>query len=68
MGKTYYRCAYGCSASIAEHRDGTATLRRYAGGKTERVECRSVTSAKRALSRWCDGCYEPVSQTREEGR
>lgn len=56
--KKYYTTAYGGSASIQEHRDGTATLRTFAGGVGKTTKCKSVTSAKRTLSRWCDGMYQ----------
>lgn len=62
MAKRYYRGAYGTTASISEHRDGTATLVVCAGYSKEKVECKSVTSAKRALSRRCDGYYKEVLQ------
>lgn len=57
---TYYRCTQGGNASISQHRDGTATLRMHAGGSTQTRKCKSVTSAKRLLSRWTDGFYSEV--------
>lgn len=57
MAKTYFTCGYGGNASIQTHRDGTATLRVFAGGATQHRKCKSFTSAKRTLSRWTDGNY-----------
>ena len=63
MAKTFYELAYGGTASIQEHRDGTATLRMTSTyGKIERRVCKSVTSAKRTLSRWTDGFYREREQ------
>lgn len=53
--KTFYECGYGGNASIQTKSDGTAVLRMFAGGKTERRTCKSVTSAKTvafALDGW----------------
>lgn len=61
MKMTYYKTAYNGRASITEHRDGTATLVVAAGYSREEVRCKSVTSAKRALSRRCDGFYQEVT-------
>lgn len=61
MRKTYYTTAYGGTASITEHRDGTATLVVCAGFARETVRCKSKTSAKRTLSRRCDGFYREVT-------
>ena len=61
MRKTYYKTAYGGTASITEHRDGSATLTVAVGMSREKVKCKSVTSAKRALSRRCDGFYREVT-------
>ena len=61
MRKTYYKTSYDGTASITEHRDGTATLVVCAGLVRETVRCKSVTSAKRALSRRCDGFYREVT-------
>lgn len=61
--KRYYKTAYDGTASITEHRDGTATLvvcGRF-GQVEERVRCKTVTSAKRALSRRCDGFYKETT-------
>lgn len=58
--KRYYKTAYGGTASITEHRDGTATLVVAGRMDREKVKCKSVTSAKRALSRRCDGFYREV--------
>ena len=43
-------------------------LRMFAGGKTERRTCKSVTSAKRLLSRWTDGLYKEVKNHAENQR
>lgn len=61
MNKTYYKDIYGGTASITEHKDGSATLVVCVKGNRERVKCKSKTSAKRALSRRCDGFYWEVS-------
>lgn len=61
LRKTYYKTAYDGTASITEHRDGTATLVVAVGMVREKVRCKSVTSAKRALSRRCDGFYREVT-------
>lgn len=60
--KTYYKLAYGGTASITEHRDGTATLT-FADhlGRRTRTKCKSKTSAKRTLSRQTDGFYTEVA-------
>ena len=55
--KTYYRDAYGCTASITEHRDGTATLRvcdPY-GKQVFRATFTSAKGAKISLGRQSDG-------------
>jgi hypothetical protein len=66
--KTFYECGYGGNASIQTKSDGTAVLRMFAGGKTERRTCKSVTSAKRLLSRWTDGLYKEVKNHAENQR
>ena len=58
--RKYYKAPYGTSASIEVHRDGSATLRMWCGCKREVRRCASETSAKRVLSRWTDGLYEPA--------
>ena len=62
MKTTRYKLAYGGTASIPEHRDGTATLVFCSGFTREERTYKSKAIAKRVMSRWCDGCY------REEGR
>lgn len=62
MKTTYYKTAYDGRASITEHHDGTATLVVAAGFSREEVKCKSVTSAKRALSQRCDGFYWEVRE------
>lgn len=58
--KTHYKLMYGGNASITEHSDGTATLVvAWAGGR-RRTECNSKASAKRTLSRYCDGFYSEI--------
>lgn len=61
MSKTYYKLMYGGTASITEHRDGTATLVTAYMGNRKRTKCKSKTSAKRTLSRYCDGFYTEVN-------
>lgn len=54
--KTYYRDSYGCTASITEHRDGTATLRicdPY-GHRIFRATFTSVRGAKISMGRQSD--------------
>lgn len=63
MGKLIYRDSCG-SYSITAHKDGTATLRcRNSANYNLDVNKRykSVLCAKRALSRYCDGMPELVS-------
>ena len=52
---TYYKLDYGTSASIAEHRNGTATLRikLYTGQLVENKKYNSIRGAKIALGKWC---------------
>lgn len=55
--KTYYRDSYGCTASITEHRDGTATLRvsdPY-GKRVFRATFKSLRGAKISLGKQSDG-------------
>ena len=62
MEKTCYKCGYGGTASITEKSDGTAVLicaNQY-GKRYKRTVCRSVTSAKRTLSRYTDGLYSEI--------
>lgn len=62
MKKAYYKLAYGGSASITEHRDGSATLVFCSGYTREERTYRSKEIAKRVMSRWCDGFYREVEQ------
>ena len=52
--KTYYKDFCGATASITEHRDGTATLVVYAGGKRTTKKYKNVKSAKSAWYRLCN--------------
>lgn len=63
--KKYYKTAYDGTASITEHKDGTATLVVAAGMVREEIKCKSMTSAKRTLSRRCDGVYWEVKRAVE---
>jgi hypothetical protein len=47
--KTYYKDFCGATASITEHKDGTATLRTNCGGKKT---VKAYISKKAALSAW----------------
>lgn len=58
MKRIYFTCGYGGNASIQPHGDGSATLRFFNGINTIARKCKSVTSAKRTLSRWTDGLYK----------
>lgn len=54
--KTYYKDSYGCTASITEHKDGTATLRisdPY-GRKIFRATFTSVRGARISMGRQSD--------------
>lgn len=64
--KTYYKIAYGGTACIAEHRDGTATLTFWNqfGQRDDCIKCKSRTSARRTLSRHTDGFYTKVESLR----
>lgn len=55
-----YKSFYGSSYSITEHRNGKATLKCYENGKRTKREYNSLTAAKRALSRRCDGMPDRV--------
>ena len=52
--KTYYKDFCGATASITEHRDGTATLVVCAGGKRTTKKYKNVKSAKSAWYRFCN--------------
>lgn len=56
--KKYYRDFYGASASITEHRNGTATLVVFCAGKRERKTYKSVRGAKIAMGKSSDGWWE----------
>lgn len=59
--KIYYQGWYGISASISEHRDGTATLIVKAGIKTTiHKTYKSVRVAKQVLSRVSDGTAQRI--------
>ena len=51
--KEHMRDFCGATATITEHRDGTATLTVYAGGKRYRTKHKNHASAKRAWYRRC---------------
>lgn len=58
--KTYYKDFCG-TYSIAEHRDGTATLRCHNGGKLQvNKTYKSIQGARIALSKWCGGMPDKV--------
>lgn len=52
--KRYFKSIYGASASIQAHRDGTATLTVFCGGKRSRKTYGSERGAKIALGKWSD--------------
>lgn len=52
--KKYFKDMYGASASIQTHRDGTATLAVYCGGKRSRKTYGSERGARSALGRMSD--------------
>ena len=49
---TYYK-DYGVTASITEHRDGTATLKTSCGGKSKTKKYKNKNSAYAAWRRMC---------------
>ena len=63
MKKTYYRDVYGCTASIRENNDGSATLKvADAHGNPIYGKCyASKTAARRAMGRMSDGWKEQPS-------
>ena len=60
MKATNYKMGYDGTARIIEHRDGTATLITLDAWGRKQTPCESVTSAKRELSRYCDGNYQQI--------
>ena len=52
--KRYFRSVYGATASIAKHRDGTATLIVFCGGKRHKKDYSSERGARIALG----DCWE----------
>lgn len=50
----YYKDICGASASITEHKDGTATLKVYAGGKRTTKRYKNFKSAYSAWRRMCN--------------
>lgn len=51
--KTYYQDFCGATASITEHKDGTATLRTCCGGKRTSKKYKNKKSALAAWRRMC---------------
>jgi len=59
MNKRYYfRSIYGATASIRIHRDGTATLTVFCGGKRHRKTYNTERGARVALGKWSDDWTE----------
>ena len=56
--KKYYKDFYGCTASIEEHRDGSATLRMVAGNTRTEKTYKSVRGARVAMGKLSDGWRE----------
>lgn len=56
--KRYYKDFYGCTASIEEHRDGSATLRMVAGNTKTKKTYKTVHGAKVAIGKLSDGWKE----------
>ena len=52
--KRYFKSIYGASASIEQHRDGTATLRLFVAGKRFRKTYNTTHGARVALGTWGD--------------
>ena len=51
---TKYYKDYGVSASITEHKDGSATLKVNACGKKTSRKYKNFNSARQAWYRWCN--------------
>ena len=47
----YYKTIYGATASITEHKDGTATLTTFVGGKREKKKYKNFKSAYSSWNR-----------------
>ena len=56
--KRYFKSIYGASASIQTHRDGTATLVVFCGGKRYRKTYNTERGARIALGKWSDDWTE----------
>jgi hypothetical protein len=56
--KKFYKDFYGCTASIEEHRDGSATLRMVAGNTRTKKTFKTVRGAKQSMYRASDGWKE----------
>jgi len=56
--KKYYKDVYGCTASVEEHRDGSATLRMVAGNTKTKKKYKTVHGAKVAMGKLSDGWRE----------
>lgn len=56
--KRYFRSIYGATASIQTHRDGTATLTVFCGGKRHRKTYNTERGARIALGKWSDDWTE----------
>ena len=58
--KRYFKSIYGATASIMQHRDGTATLTVCCGGKRSRKTYNTARGARVALGTWGD--FEEVKE------
>ena len=54
----YFKSVYGATASIRIHRDGTATLTVFCGGKRYRKTYNTERGARVALGKWSDDWEE----------
>lgn len=52
--RKYFKDIYGATASIRIHRDGTATLTVFCGGKRHRKTYNTERGARIALGKWSD--------------
>ena len=58
--KHYYRDFYGASASIEEHRNGSATLRTYCAGQRTKKTYSSFRGARIAMGKMSD-CWKKTN-------
>lgn len=56
--RKYFKSFYGATASIRIHRDGTATLTVFCGGKRYRKTYNTERGARVALGKWSDDWTE----------